>query len=118
MLDLASSPGGGLIVVPDNFITSRTELLVSLTAQYNLPAIHPYKYFSAAGGLVSYGIDPADTFTKAPSYVDSILRGTKPQDLPVQFPTRFELVINLKTVKTLGLTVPPNLLAQADKLID
>lgn len=83
----------------------RSGLVVSLAAKYHLPAIYAFAYFPTSGGLVSYGIDPFDSFRRAPAYVDAILRGTKPQDLPVQFPTKFELVINLKTAKTLGLDV-------------
>jgi ABC-type uncharacterized transport system substrate-binding protein len=93
----------------------RSGLVVSLAAKYHLPAIYAFAYFPTSGGLVSYGINPFDSFRRAPAYVDAILRGTKPQDLPVQFPTKFELVINLKTAKTLGLDVPQALLAIADK---
>ena len=94
----------------------RSGLVVSLAAKYHLPAIYAFAYFPTSGGLVSYGIDPFDSFRRAPAYVDAILRGTKPQDLPVQFPTKFELVINLKTAKTLGLDVPQALLAIADRV--
>ena len=94
----------------------RSGLVVSLAAKYHLPAIYAFAYFPTSGGLVSYGIDPFDSFRRAPAYVDAILRGTKPQDLPVQFPTKFELVINPKTAKTLGLDVPQALLAIADRV--
>jgi putative ABC transport system substrate-binding protein len=83
-----------------------------------LPAIYPYGFFAWEGGLISYGIVPSDNFRRAASYVDRILKGAKPAELPVQVPTRFELVINLKTAKTLGLEVPPTLLARADEVID
>ncbi len=118
MSEFASQPGGGLVLVPDNFLANRANLVVSLAAKHRLPGVYPFAYFAVGGGLVSYGIDPFDSFTKAPAYVDAILRGVKPQDLPVQFPTKFELVINLKTAKTLGLEVPPPLLAVADRLIE
>ena len=116
--EFASQPGGGLVLVPDNFLANRANLVVSLAAKYRLPGVYPFAYFAVGGGLVSYGIDPFDSFTKAPTYVDAVLRGAKPKDLPVQFPTKFELVINLKTAKTLGLEVPPSLLAVADRLIE
>lgn len=99
-------------------MVNRAGLVVSLADKYRLPAIYAFPYFTTGGGLVSYGIDPFDSFRKAPAYVDAILRGTKPQDLPIQFPTKFELVINLKTAKTLGLHVPPSLLAVADRVIE
>ena len=118
LTSLGREPGGGLIVVPDNFITDRTPLIISLCARFSLPAIHPYPYFPTGGGLLSYGIDPVDTFRKAPDYIDRILGGTKPQDLSVQLPTKFQLIINLKTAKTLGLAVPPTLTAIADRVIE
>jgi putative ABC transport system substrate-binding protein len=106
--DLGREPGGGLVVVLDNFITGRTSLMVSLLARYRLPAVHPYPYFPAGGGLMCYGVDPVDNFRKLPTYVDRVLRGESPQNLPVQLPTTFRLVINVKTAKALGLTVPPH----------
>jgi putative ABC transport system substrate-binding protein len=110
----AREPNGGLIVPPDTTTLPNRELIVGLAARLRLPAVYPYRYFLASGGLMSYGIVYADVFRRAASYVDRILRGEKPADLPVQTPTKFELVINLKTVKALGLTVPQTLLVAAD----
>jgi putative ABC transport system substrate-binding protein len=116
--ELAGKPGVGLIVVPDNFIVVHRELFISLAARYRIPTIYPYRYFAEAGGLLSYGVDAVDLFRRASGYVSRILRGAKPADLPVQAPTKFELVINLKTAKDLGLTVPRVLLAGADAVIE
>ena len=94
------------------------DLIFVLAARYRLPALYPFRFYAAAGGLASYGPDPIDTFTRAASYLDRILKGEKSADLPVQAPTKYELVINLKTAKTLGLTVPSSLLARADEVIE
>jgi putative ABC transport system substrate-binding protein len=94
------------------------DAIITLAARYRLPAVYPYRFFAETGGLLSYGIDPYDLFRRAASYVDRILRGTKPADLPVQNPTKFELVVNLKTARTLGITVPPSLLGTADEVIE
>ena len=118
MADLGSASGSGLIVMPDNFTTLYRELIVSLAARARIPAIYPYRYFVDEGGLLSYGVDVLDLFSRAPDYVDRILRGAKAADLPVQAPTKFELVINLKTARALGLAVPRILLAGADALIE
>jgi putative tryptophan/tyrosine transport system substrate-binding protein len=118
MTDLGSIPGSGLIVFPGNFPTVHRALIISLAARLHIPAIYPYRYFASDGGLVSYGVDVLDLFRRAPSYVDRILRGTKPGDLPVQAPSKFELVINLRTARALGLVVPHILLASADALIE
>jgi putative ABC transport system substrate-binding protein len=115
---LGREPGSGLILVPDNFMSVHRDLIVSLTAQFRIPAIYPYRYFAEAGGLVSYGVDAIDQFRRASEYVSRILRGAKPADLPVQAPTKFELVINLKTAKALGLVIPRILLAGADAVIE
>ncbi len=93
-------------------------MIVGLGVKHRLPAIYNYSFWVARGGLMSYGIDPVDVYRRAASYVDRILRGEKPADLPVQFPTKFELAINLKTAKAIGLTVPPTLLTRADEVIE
>jgi putative ABC transport system substrate-binding protein len=93
-------------------------LIVSVAARFRLPAIYPYRYFAAAGGLLSYGHPTVDVFRQGAVYVDKILHGTKPADLAVESPTRYELVINQKTAKTLGLTIPADLLARADEVIE
>jgi len=111
-------PGGGLIVPPAFFTSTNFELIVALAAKHRLPAIYAFRTIVAAGGLISYGIDATDQFAKAADYVDRIFRGAKPADLPVQQPTKFELFINLKTAKALGLSVPPTLLARADEVIE
>jgi len=114
----ARDPGVGLIVMPDNFLTVHRQLIISLAARWRVPTIYPYRYFVEAGGLMSYGVDATDLFRRAPEYVSRILRGENPADLPVQAPTKFELVINLRTAKALGLTVPRILLVGADELIE
>jgi putative ABC transport system substrate-binding protein len=114
----AREPNGGLIVMPDSFTDAHREEITSLVARYRLPAIYAYRFFAALGGLLSYGADLGDNFRRAADYVDRVLKGEKPADLPVQAPTKFELVINLKTAKVLGLTVPPSLLARADEVIE
>jgi len=114
----ARGPNGGLLVLPDNFINAHRELIVAIAEKYRLPAIYPSRFFVTAGGLVSYGIDVLDMYRGAASYIDRILKGAKPGDLPVQQPTKFELVVNLKTAKALGLTIPPSLLARADAVIE
>jgi putative ABC transport system substrate-binding protein len=114
----AREPNGGIIVVPDFNIINLRQPIVTLAAQHRLPAVYPFRYFAATGGLMSYGVSQIDQFKRAASYVDRILKGEKPADLPVQAPTKYELVINLKTAKALGLTVPPTLLARADEVIE
>jgi putative ABC transport system substrate-binding protein len=99
-------------------INININLIISLAAQHRLPATYPFRSFVADGGLIGYGPDPIDTHRQAAGYVDRILKGEKPADLPVQAPTRYELAINLKTAKTLGLTVPPSLLVRADEVIE
>ena len=107
-----------LIVGPDNFTANHRDVIISLASQYRLPAAYPFRYFATAGGLISYGSDTTDLFRRSAAYVDRILKGAKPADLPVQQPTKFELVINMKTAKALGLTVPDTLLARADEVIE
>jgi putative tryptophan/tyrosine transport system substrate-binding protein len=115
---VASQTNGGLVLLPDPFTWSIRKQVVALAARYRLPAIYQYGHIAREGGLMSYGIDPADVFRQTATYVDRILNGAKPADLPVQLPTKFELVINLKTAKALGLDVPPTLLARADEVIE
>jgi len=114
----AQKSNGGLIVPGSPFSNVHRALLIALAAKHRLPAIYSYRYFVAEGGLTSYGVDPADQYRQAASYVDRILRGAKPGDLPVQQPTRFELIINLKAAKALGLDVPPTMLGRADEIIE
>jgi putative ABC transport system substrate-binding protein len=115
---LVREPNSGLIVLPGPISLVNRDLILKLTSDYRLPAIYPYRVYPEAGGLISYGIDLHDLFRRAASYVDRILRGDKPGDLPVQAPTRYELVINLKTAKAFGLEIPPTLLARADEVIE
>ena len=116
--DTARKPGGGLVVPPDNFSYVHRELIFALAAQHRLPAVYPFRFMAREGGLVSYGVDLGETFPRAAEYIDRILKGTKPADLPVQAPTKFELAINVKTARVLGLDVPPTLLARADEVIE
>jgi putative ABC transport system substrate-binding protein len=114
----AAKANGGLIAVPDAFNTNHRALLVSLAARYRLPAIYPFRYFAESGGLISDGIDSSDLFARSAGYIDRILKGAKPADLPVQGPIKFELVVNLKTAKALGLELPMQLMARADEIIE
>jgi putative ABC transport system substrate-binding protein len=115
---LGREPGGGLIVAPDAFTVVHHQLLIRLAQQHRLPAVYMYRTYVAEGALMSYGPDPYDNFRRSASYVDRILKGAKPADLPVQQPTKFELAINLKTGKALGLQIPDSLLALADEVIE
>jgi putative tryptophan/tyrosine transport system substrate-binding protein len=115
---LAGNPGAGLIVMPDLFNTINRDLIIALAARYRVPAIYFFRSFADAGGLISYGGDFAEQYPKAAGYIDRILKGDKPADLPVQMPTKVSLVINLKTAKALGLTIPQSLLATADEVIE
>jgi ABC-type uncharacterized transport system substrate-binding protein len=115
---LAQQSNSGLLVLPDSTTLVHRDLIIARVAQHRLPAIYPFRYFALNGGLVSYGTDAADTHRQAVSYVDRILRGMKPADLPVQAPIKFELIINLKTAKALSLEVPATLLARADEVIE
>ncbi len=113
----AREPNSGLIVLPDNAMVSHRQLIVSSAAKHGLPAIYPYRYFATDGGLISYGIDTVDLYARAAPYVDRILRGAKPADLPVQEPAKFELVINKTAAKNLGLDISPVLMAYANEVI-
>ena len=114
----AHEPNGALVVTPDLTTSSHRELIVAVAARYRLPAIYPFPYVVREGGLISYGIDATDIYRRAATYVDRILRGEKPEQLAVQAPVKFQLAINLKTAKALGLTAPPTLLARADEVIE
>src|SRR5262245_637590 len=114
----AREPNGGIIVMPDAFTNTHGEEITALAARYGLPAVYPFRYFTEFGGLLSYGVDQTDNFRRAATYADRILKGAKPGELPVQAPVKFELVINLKTAKSLGLEVPALLQQRADEVIE
>jgi putative ABC transport system substrate-binding protein len=114
----AGTPNGSLLALPDSFMDVHRAEITSLAARYHLPAVYPFHQFSQAGGLLSYGNDQIDNYRRAAVYVDRILRGAKPSELPVQAPVKFQLVINLKAAKALDLAVPPSLLARADEVIE
>jgi putative ABC transport system substrate-binding protein len=116
--EFAHQPNGGLIVAPSPLTTIERELIITLTAHAAMPAIYPFRYFPGDGGLVSYGIDQLEQARGGALYVDRVLRGTIPSDLPVQLPTKYELVVNLKVAKTLGLTIPESFLLRADEVIE
>jgi len=115
---LGQKPGSGLIVMPDLFTNGHRAPIISAAARNNVPAVYWASAFAREGGLLSYGPDPLDNFHRAASYVDRILRGAKPAELPVQLPTKFEMAVNLKTAKALGLTIPSGVLASADEVIE
>lgn len=115
---LARQPGGGLAVMPTSFAGTNRARIMGAALRHRLPAIYPYRHYATEGGLASYGIDSVDLYRRAAGYVDRILRGTRPADLPIQQPTRFELIINLKTARALGLVIPPSILARADEVIE
>jgi putative tryptophan/tyrosine transport system substrate-binding protein len=118
IIALGPKPGGGLVVIPDPFMTSHRAPIISAAARNNVPAIYWESVFARDGGLVSYGIDQVDNFRRAATYVDRILRGAKPGDFPVQLPVKYEMAVNLKTAKALGLTVPQSILLRADEVIE
>jgi putative tryptophan/tyrosine transport system substrate-binding protein len=115
---LGREPGGGVVVVSDIFTSVHRAPIILAAAQNNVPAVYYQSYFVRDGGLLSYGSDPVDTIRRAATYVDRILRGEMPRELPVQFPTKFEMAVNLKTAKALGLTVPQSILLRADEVIE
>jgi putative ABC transport system substrate-binding protein len=114
----ARAPNGGIIAMPDSFADAHRIEITSLVARYGLPAVYPFRFFAQVGGLVSYGVDRTDNFRRAATYVDRILKGEKPAELPVQAPLKFELVLNLKTAKAIGLDVPLRLQQLADEIIE
>ena len=114
----AREPNGSLLPLPDTFMSTYREQIIALTARHRLPAIYPFRYFATSGGLMSYGVETVEIYRRSASYVDRILRGAKPSDLPVQAPNKFEFVINLKTATALGITAAPLLLARADEIIE
>jgi putative tryptophan/tyrosine transport system substrate-binding protein len=118
VMNFARFPKGGLVVTGSAPAAAHRDLIITLAARHRLPAIYPFRYFANSGGLISYGPTTIDPYVRAAGYVDRILKGDKPADLPVQAPTKYELVINLKTAKALGLDVPPTLLALADEVIE
>jgi len=118
IVDFSRSPNGGLVVLPSGLSSVHRELIIELASRHRLPAVYPFRYFVEDGGLICYGPDAIDQLRRAAGYVNRVLRGEKPADLPVQQPTKYELVINLKTAKALGLEVPPSMLARADEVIE
>ena len=116
--DFAGGDDGGLIIAPNPVTIANHDLIVRIAASHHLPAVYPFDFFAAAGGLMSYGPDQVEMFRQASSYIDHILKGTNPSVLPVQTPTKFELIVNQKTAKRIGLTVPASLLATADEVIE
>jgi putative ABC transport system substrate-binding protein len=115
---LGREPGGGLVVMPDIFTIAHRAAIISAAARNNVPAVYGYSYCARDGGLLSYGVERVDLFRRTASYVDRILRGEKPGDLPVQFPTKFEMVLNLKTAKALGLAIPPLIMLRATEVVE
>jgi putative ABC transport system substrate-binding protein len=118
IIALGREPGGGLVVMPDNFMTAHRAPIILAAARNNVPAVYGNLTYARDGGLLSYGVDSVDLWRRVATYVDRILRGAKPGDLPVQFPTKFEMVVNLKTAKALGLAVPPSIMLRATEVIE
>jgi putative ABC transport system substrate-binding protein len=115
---LVRESNSGLLVMPDIFNINNRERIIGLAARHRVPAVYPFRYFAASGGLMSYGTDVAEVFRRAAAYVDRIFKGTSPGELPIQAPNKYELAINLKTARALGLEIPPTLLARADEVIE
>jgi putative ABC transport system substrate-binding protein len=118
IIALGREPRGGLVTMPDPFIGAHRASIITATARNNVPAVYWNSAFARDGGLLSYGVDLVDNIRRAATYVDRILRGAKPADLPVQFPTKFEMVVNRKTATALGLAIPPSILLRADEVIE
>jgi putative ABC transport system substrate-binding protein len=118
IIAFAHSPAGGLVVTSSGLANVHRGLIIALAAQHNLPAVYPNRLFTVEGGLISYGADSVSPHQRAAAYVDRILKGEKPANLPVQSPTKYELLVNTKTAKALGLAIPPSLLARADEVIE
>jgi putative tryptophan/tyrosine transport system substrate-binding protein len=118
IIALGREPGGGVVVMPGSFIITHRAPIISAATRNKIPAVYPFSYYARDGGLLSYGPDVVDLYRRAAGYVDRILRGAKPGDLPVQFPTKYEMVVNLKTAKALGLAVPQSILLRADEVIE
>ena len=118
IIALGREPGGGLVVMPDLFLTAHLAPLILAAARKNVPTVYSRSDFTRDGGLLSYGADRRDSFLRSATYVDRILRGEKPGDLPVQFPTKFEMAVNRKTAKALGLAIPPSIMLRADEVIE
>jgi putative ABC transport system substrate-binding protein len=118
LTSFAAEGNGGVVVGPHAVTLTNRDLIIALAARLRLPALYPLDFYVKAGGLISYGFDPVNQFQQGAGYVDRILRGAKPADLPVQYPTKLQLVVNLKTAKALGLAVPPSLLTRADEVIE
>ena len=114
----AQEPNGGLVLMPDTFTIAHRAAVTSLATRYRLPAVYPFRVFAEVGGLLSYGNDLVDQYRRAASYADRILKGEKPGDLPVQAPIKFEMVVNLKTAKALGITVSTSVVARANEVIE
>jgi putative ABC transport system substrate-binding protein len=118
IIALGREPGGGIVVMPESFTVAHRTPIILAAARNNVPAVYSQSVFARDGGLLSYGVDQVDNWRRAASYVDRILRGAKPGDLPVQFPTKFEMVVNRKTAKALGLAIPPSIMLRADEVIE
>jgi len=118
IIKLSGEAGSGLVTIPDTFIVVNRQTIIALAERYRLPAIYPFGFFVSEGGLMSYGMDNADLFRGAATYIDRVLKGAKPNELAVQLPTKFELYVNLKTAKTLGISFPQTVIARADEVIE
>jgi putative ABC transport system substrate-binding protein len=118
IIALGREPGGGLVVLGGGFMVAHRVPIIFAAARNNVPAVYYQSTFARDGGLLSYGVDQVDTFRRAATYVDRILRGAKPEELPVQLPTKIEMVVNLKTAKALGITIPPSIMVRADEVIE